>query len=102
MSYVISKIGSRNCSLPSPGCGYNPRNSQEYYKLRSFSIKKGRVIKLGDSMESRKSRSASYNASAGTSGCASPRSPMNCDSFNSPSISPLPPEHEEDGRQKVG
>ena len=59
-------LGTRISSLPSPG--YNPRVSQEYYKLRSFSIKKGRVIKLGDSMESRKSKPVSGN----TSGCVSP------------------------------
>ena len=35
---------------------------------------KGRVIKLGDSMESRKSRTTSHNASPGnTSGGQSPR-----------------------------
>ena len=55
-------------------------------------------------MESRRSRSASYNASnsGNTSGCASPRSPdmnqkycvrspMGGDSYASPSVSPQPP-----------
>ena len=61
---------SRICSLPAQG--YNPRVSQEFYRLRSFSIKKGRVIKLGDSMESRRSRSASRKTSVNTSTCVSP------------------------------
>ena len=90
LTWIILVItGSRIQSLPSPG-GYSPRFSHEYYKLRSFSIKvafpsylpmhnlitqqKGRVIKLGDSMESRKSRTTSYNASpSNTSGGQSPR-----------------------------
>ena len=55
---------SRLFSLPS---GYSQHHSQEYYKLRSFSIRKGRVINLGESMESRKSKSME------TSGCVSPR-----------------------------
>ena len=52
----------RICSLPEQG--YNPRMSEEFYRLRSFSICKGRVIKHGDSIASRRSRSpASPNTS---------------------------------------
>ena len=61
---------SRICSLPAQG--YNPRLSQEFYRLRSFSIKKGRIVKLGDSMESRRSRSPSHNTSLNNSTCVSP------------------------------
>ena len=71
-NYKLVVGGSRLYSLPSPG--YNQRNSQESYRLRSFSIRKGRVINLGESVESRRSRPSSYNASADNSGCASPRS----------------------------
>ena len=53
-------------SLPSGGY-----SQQEEYRLRSFSIRKGRVINLGESMENRRSRS--YNASGENSGCVSPR-----------------------------
>ena len=45
----------RICSLPEQG--YNPRLSEEFYRLRSFSINKGRLVKLGDSIASRRSRS---------------------------------------------
>ena len=69
-SHTKSRIGSL------PAQGYNPRLSHEFYRLRTFSIKKGRVVKLGDSMESRRSRSrsrsASRNASLNTSTCVSP------------------------------
>ena len=52
----------RICSLPERG--YNPRLSEEFYRLRSFSICKGRLVKLGDSIASRRSRSpASPNTS---------------------------------------
>ena len=63
---------SRICSLPTRS--YNPRLSQEFYRLRSFSIKKGRVVKLGDSIESRRSRSRSLSrhTSLNTSTCVSP------------------------------
>ena len=71
-TYKLVFGGSRLYSLPSPG--YNQRNCQECYRLRSFSIRKGRVINLGESVESRRSRPGSHNASGDNSGCASPRS----------------------------
>merc|ERR1719422_2769508 len=53
----------RICSLPEQG--YNPRMSEEFYRLRSFSICKGRLVKHGDSIASRRSRSpASPNTSS--------------------------------------
>ena len=70
-NYKLIVVGSRLYSLPSPG--YNQRNCQECYRLRSFSIRKGRVINLGESLESRRSRPSSYNASRDNSGAASPR-----------------------------
>jgi len=82
----VADYGKRRiCSLPE---GYNPRISEEYYRLRSFSINKGRLIKHGDSIASRRSRSpcsttatntsrsVSRAASPYSSSCMSPRSPM--------------------------
>ena len=80
------KDKSRICSLPAEG--YNPRCSQELYRLRSFSIKKGRLIKHGDSMESRKSKPASNNGSRNTSNCVSPM--LVRSSTTSARMSPLP------------
>lgn len=54
----------RYCSLPENGC-YNPRN--EIYRLRAFSISpKGALIKHGDQLASRRSRS-SAGSTANTS-----------------------------------
>lgn len=45
----------RVCSLPDRP--YNPRQSDDLYRLRTFSISKGTVVNCGDSIISRRSRS---------------------------------------------
>uniref|UniRef100_A0A336MK16 CSON000949 protein n=1 Tax=Culicoides sonorensis TaxID=179676 RepID=A0A336MK16_CULSO len=45
----------RVCSLPERP--YNPRQSDDLYRLRTFSISKGTVVNCGDSIISRRSRS---------------------------------------------
>ena len=55
----------RFCSLPEQG--YNPRHTNEIYRLRAFSISpKGALIKHGDQIASRRSKS-SNGSTANTS-----------------------------------
>lgn len=62
----------RVCSLPERP--YNPRASDDLYRLRHFSISKGNVVNCGDSIISRRSRSnTSVNS---TNSRASERSPF--------------------------
>ncbi|XP_063709642.1 uncharacterized protein LOC134838112 isoform X1 [Culicoides brevitarsis] len=62
----------RVCSLPERP--YNPRQSDDLYRLRTFSISKGTVVNCGDSIISRRSRSnTSVNS---TTSRASERSPF--------------------------
>ncbi|XP_055624302.1 uncharacterized protein LOC129767426 [Toxorhynchites rutilus septentrionalis] len=62
----------RVCSLPERP--YNPRQSDDLYRLRHFSISKGTVVNCGDSIISRRSRSnTSVNSTASR---ASERSPF--------------------------
>ncbi|XP_073847375.1 rad, Gem/Kir family member 2 isoform X1 [Musca autumnalis] len=62
----------RVCSLPDRP--YNPRVSDDLYRLRHFSISKGNVVNCGDSIISRRSRSnTSVNS---TNSRASERSPF--------------------------
>eukprot|EP00090_Calanus_glacialis_P024886 TRINITY_DN38619_c0_g1_i2.p1 TRINITY_DN38619_c0_g1~~TRINITY_DN38619_c0_g1_i2.p1 ORF type:complete len:639 (+),score=153.67 TRINITY_DN38619_c0_g1_i2:48-1964(+) len=93
----------RICSLPEQG--YNPRLSEEFYRLRSFSIKKGRLVKLGDSMASRRSRSpgspntaTSRSVSRATSSCVSPM--PGGSNTTSARVSPVQSDIEEDDQPK--
>lgn len=52
---VPDHIRPRVCSLPDRP--YNPRASDDLYRLRHFSISKGNVVNCGDSIISRRSRS---------------------------------------------
>lgn len=52
---VPDHIRPRVCSLPDRP--YNPRVSEDLYRLRTFSISKGTVVNCGDSIISRRSRS---------------------------------------------
>lgn len=52
---VPDHIRPRVCSLPERP--YNPRQSDDLYRLRTFSISKGTVVNCGDSIISRRSRS---------------------------------------------
>lgn len=53
----------RVCSLPERP--YNPRQSDDLYRLRHFSISKGTVVNCGDSIISRRSKSnTSVNSTA--------------------------------------
>lgn len=52
---VPDHIRPRVCSLPERP--YNPRQSEDLYRLRTFSISKGTVVNCGDSIISRRSRS---------------------------------------------
>ncbi|EDS31671.1 conserved hypothetical protein [Culex quinquefasciatus] len=62
----------RVCSLPERP--YNPRQSDDLYRLRHFSISKGTVVNCGDSIISRRSKSnTSVNSTASR---ASERSPF--------------------------
>lgn len=55
---VPDHIRPRVCSLPDrPYTPYNPRVSEDLYRLRTFSISKGTVVNCGDSIISRRSRS---------------------------------------------
>lgn len=54
-SPVPDHIRPRVCSLPERP--YNPRQSDDLYRLRTFSISKGTVVNCGDSIISRRSRS---------------------------------------------
>ena len=69
------------------------RASLEFYKLRSFSIKKGRVIRLGDSLESRKSRSSSPASSSA--------SPSPSRSLSPATVSPGLPHQSDRGKLRV-
>uniref|UniRef100_A0A1B0C919 Uncharacterized protein n=2 Tax=Lutzomyia longipalpis TaxID=7200 RepID=A0A1B0C919_LUTLO len=69
---VPDHIRPRVCSLPERP--YNPRQSDDLYRLRTFSISKGTVVNCGDSIISRRSRSnTSVNS---TTSRASERSPF--------------------------
>ncbi|KAH8384853.1 hypothetical protein KR093_010108 [Drosophila rubida] len=69
---VPDHIRPRVCSLPERP--YNPRASDDLYRLRHFSISKGNVVNCGDSIISRRSRSnTSVNS---TNSRASERSPF--------------------------
>ncbi|XP_017466082.1 PREDICTED: uncharacterized protein LOC108358992 isoform X4 [Rhagoletis zephyria] len=69
---VPDHIRPRVCSLPDRP--YNPRASDDLYRLRHFSISKGNVVNCGDSIISRRSRSnTSINS---TNSRASERSPF--------------------------
>lgn len=58
ISIVPDHIRPRVCSLPDrPYTPYNPRVSEDLYRLRTFSISKGTVVNCGDSIISRRSRS---------------------------------------------
>lgn len=52
---VPDHVRPRVCSLPERP--YNPRQSDDLYRLRTFSISKGTVVNCGDSIISRRSRS---------------------------------------------
>lgn len=52
---VPDHVRPRVCSLPERP--YNPRQSDDLYRLRTFSITKGAVVNCGDSIISRRSRS---------------------------------------------
>lgn len=52
---VPDHVRPRVCSLPERP--YNPRQSDDLYRLRTFSISKGIVVNCGDSIISRRSRS---------------------------------------------
>ncbi|XP_033154920.1 uncharacterized protein LOC117137534 isoform X3 [Drosophila mauritiana] len=69
---VPDHVRPRVCSLPERP--YNPRASDDLYRLRHFSISKGNVVNCGDSIISRRSRSnTSVNS---TNSRASERSPF--------------------------
>ncbi|XP_037951313.1 uncharacterized protein LOC119682044 [Teleopsis dalmanni] len=69
---VPDHVRPRVCSLPDRP--YNPRVSDDLYRLRHFSISKGNVVNCGDSIISRRSRSnTSVNS---TNSRASERSPF--------------------------
>lgn len=58
ISSVPDHIRPRVCSLPDrPYTPYNPRVSEDLYRLRTFSISKGTVVNCGDEIISRRSRS---------------------------------------------
>lgn len=50
-------VRPRVCSLPADTSQYNPRVSEDLYRLRTFSISRGTVVNCGDSIISRRSRS---------------------------------------------
>lgn len=55
---IPDHIRPRVCSLPDrPFTPYNPRASEDLYRLRTFSISRGTVVNCGDSIISRRSRS---------------------------------------------
>ncbi|KAG5682220.1 hypothetical protein PVAND_011586 [Polypedilum vanderplanki] len=54
---VPDHIRPRVCSLPDRPAAYNPRVSEDLYRLRTFSISKGTVVNCGDSIISRRSKS---------------------------------------------
>ncbi|XP_070498804.1 uncharacterized protein Rgk2 isoform X2 [Chironomus tepperi] len=96
---VPDHIRPRVCSLPDrPYTPYNPRVSEDLYRLRTFSISKGTVVNCGDSIISRRSRSnTSVNS---TTSKLSERSPFDgscCggytggDESNSSDSEPTPP-----------
>ncbi|XP_067628981.1 uncharacterized protein Rgk2 isoform X2 [Eurosta solidaginis] len=69
---VPDHVRPRVCSLPDRP--YNPRASDDLYRLRHFSISKGNVLNCGDSIISRRSRSnTSINS---TNSRANERSPF--------------------------
>ncbi|XP_026470246.1 GTP-binding protein Rit2-like [Ctenocephalides felis] len=76
--YIPDHARPRVCSLPDRP--YNPRASDDLYRLRSFSItSKGSVVNCGDSIISRRSRSNTSVNSTASSNRASDRSPFdNC------------------------
>ncbi|KAG4069698.1 hypothetical protein HA402_002277, partial [Bradysia odoriphaga] len=82
-------IRPRVCSLPEKP--YNPRLSDDLYRLRTFSISKGTVVNCGDSIISRRSRSnTSMNS---TNSRASERSPFDgsCCGVGYATVDSLPP-----------
>ncbi|XP_037918216.1 uncharacterized protein LOC119656024 isoform X3 [Hermetia illucens] len=86
---VPDHIRPRVCSLPDRP--YNPRASDDLYRLRHFSISKGTVVNCGDSIISRRSRSnTSVNS---TTSRASERSPFegSCCGGGYSNVDSLPP-----------
>ncbi|XP_055373146.1 uncharacterized protein LOC129606700 isoform X3 [Condylostylus longicornis] len=86
---VPDHIRPRVCSLPDRP--YNPRVSDDLYRLRHFSISKGTVVNCGDSIISRRSRSnTSVNS---TTSRASERSPFDgsCCGGGYANVDSLPP-----------
>ncbi|XP_037805253.1 uncharacterized protein LOC119599542 [Lucilia sericata] len=84
----------RVCSLPDRP--YNPRVSDDLYRLRHFSISKGNVVNCGDSIISRRSRSnTSVNS---TNSRASERSPFegSCCGGGYANVDSVPASPEED------
>ncbi|XP_035911911.1 uncharacterized protein LOC118512079 isoform X1 [Anopheles stephensi] len=84
----------RVCSLPERP--YNPRQSDDLYRLRHFSISKGTVVNCGDSIISRRSKSnTSVNSTASR---ASERSPFegSCCGGGYATVDSLPSSHGED------
>ncbi|EAT47305.1 AAEL001571-PA [Aedes aegypti] len=91
----------RVCSLPERP--YNPRQSDDLYRLRHFSISKGTVVNCGDSIISRRSRSnTSVNSTASR---ASERSPFegSCCGGGYATVDSLPssPNAEEDDSEPI-
>ncbi|XP_065092986.1 uncharacterized protein Rgk2 [Ochlerotatus camptorhynchus] len=91
----------RVCSLPERP--YNPRQSDDLYRLRHFSISKGTVVNCGDSIISRRSRSnTSVNSTASR---ASERSPFDgsCCGGGYATVDSLPssPNAEEDDSEPI-
>ncbi|XP_052873861.1 arf-GAP with ANK repeat and PH domain-containing protein cnt-2-like [Anopheles cruzii] len=81
----------RVCSLPERP--YNPRQSDDLYRLRHFSISKGTVVNCGDSIISRRSKSnTSVNSTASR---ASERSPFegSCCGGGYATVDSLPSSH---------
>uniref|UniRef100_A0A182NHN0 Uncharacterized protein n=1 Tax=Anopheles dirus TaxID=7168 RepID=A0A182NHN0_9DIPT len=87
----------RVCSLPERP--YNPRQSDDLYRLRHFSISKGTVVNCGDSIISRRSKSnTSVNSTASR---ASERSPFegSCCGGGYATVDSLPSSHGEDDEE---
>ncbi|XP_055908381.1 dentin sialophosphoprotein isoform X2 [Eupeodes corollae] len=91
---VPDHVRPRVCSLPDRP--YNPRLSDDLYRLRHFSISKGNVVNCGDSIISRRSRSnTSVNS---TNSRASERSPFDgsCCGGGYANVDSIPPSPDTD------
>ncbi|KAL5286747.1 REM1 family protein [Megaselia abdita] len=91
---VPDHVRPRVCSLPDRP--YNPRVSDDLYRLRHFSISKGTVVNCGDSIISKRSRSnTSVNS---TNSRASERSPFDgsCCGGGYANVDSMPPSPDTD------